>query len=232
MVGFIAERKMQNAIHADEIPNLIEAAKEDPVAFGKLYRHYVQPVYRYLYSQVGSVHDAEELTSQTKPADGPLTIVVEDAIAYYAPLYADPPQATPDETSFTFDAGENPRYGETWQINQDFTIAGYPIHVLSARAANWADIETPNFLNGSQGYEYGYEFTVETDPAVKMLVRMDIMSESPSCWLSNAQSIMPDSSSIRYTELCRNAYPKGDVRVTIAEPSVLMNSTWQTVWQP
>jgi RNA polymerase sigma-70 factor (ECF subfamily) len=43
----------------------VEAAKEDPVAFGRLYNHFVQPVYRYLYSQVGTVHDAEDLTSQT-----------------------------------------------------------------------------------------------------------------------------------------------------------------------
>lgn len=173
-----------------------------------------------------------EYMSQTKPAAGPLTILVENAIAYYAPLYTDPPQATPDEMSFTFNAGENPQYGQTWQINKDLVIAGYPIHVLSARAANWADIETPNFLNGSQGYEYGYEFSLETDPSIRMLMRMDIMSESPMCWLSNAQSIMPDSSSIRYTELCRDTYPKGNVRVTIAELSILVNNTWQVSVTP
>jgi RNA polymerase sigma-70 factor (ECF subfamily) len=49
----------------DDIPRLVEAAMEDPAAFGRLYNHYVQPVYRYLYSRVGTVHDAEDLTSQT-----------------------------------------------------------------------------------------------------------------------------------------------------------------------
>ncbi len=65
MVGLIAERKMQNAAQMDDIPTLVQAAREDPAAFGRLYRHYVQPVYRYLYSQVGTVYDAEDLTSQT-----------------------------------------------------------------------------------------------------------------------------------------------------------------------
>jgi RNA polymerase sigma-70 factor (ECF subfamily) len=65
MVGLTAERKMQKTAPLDEIPRLVEAAIKDPAAFGRLYNHYVQPVYRYLYSRVGTVHDAEDLTSQT-----------------------------------------------------------------------------------------------------------------------------------------------------------------------
>jgi RNA polymerase sigma-70 factor, ECF subfamily len=65
MVGLMAERNMQKALPDHDIPRLVESAKEDPVAFGRLYNHFVQPIYRYLYSQVGTVHDAEDLTSQT-----------------------------------------------------------------------------------------------------------------------------------------------------------------------
>jgi len=65
MVGLIAEQKMQKTITTHDIPALVQAAREDPIAFGRLYRHFVQPIYRYLYSQVGTVHDAEDLTSQT-----------------------------------------------------------------------------------------------------------------------------------------------------------------------
>ncbi len=49
----------------EDIPSLVRDAKADPRAFGRLYDHYVQPVYRYLYSRVGTAHDAEDLTSQT-----------------------------------------------------------------------------------------------------------------------------------------------------------------------
>lgn len=65
MVGLIAERTVQTVEQADKIPLLVKAAKEDPDSFSGLYRHYVQPIYRYLYSRVGTVHDAEDLTSQT-----------------------------------------------------------------------------------------------------------------------------------------------------------------------
>ncbi len=43
---------------------LIEAAQRDPASIAPLYRRYVTPIYRYLYSRVGNVQDAEDLTSQ------------------------------------------------------------------------------------------------------------------------------------------------------------------------
>jgi RNA polymerase sigma-70 factor (ECF subfamily) len=56
---------MQNSILPEHITALVVQAKTNPAAFGRLYEHYVQPVYRYLYSRVGSMHVAEDLTSQT-----------------------------------------------------------------------------------------------------------------------------------------------------------------------
>jgi hypothetical protein len=179
--------------------------------------------------RVGSLF---EYMSQTKPADGPLTVVVENAVAYYAPLYTDPPQATPEEMSFTFDVGDNPQYGQTWELNSEFEIAGYPLKVTSARAASFDDIKTPDFIDGSQGYEFGYQFAVESNPSVKMDIWMDIISESPLCGFAITTSFVPSSSSLRFTQLCRDGYPKGLVKVTIGELSVLLENTWQSTWTP
>lgn len=44
---------------------LVLAAQRDPKEFTALYDRYFRPIYRYLYSRVGSVHDAEDLTAQT-----------------------------------------------------------------------------------------------------------------------------------------------------------------------
>jgi hypothetical protein len=173
-----------------------------------------------------------EYMSASKPADGPLTVVVENAVAYYAPLYVDPPQATPDEMSFTFAVGENPQPGQTWDLSNEFTIAGYPLRVTSARAATFEDIQTPDFIDGSQGYDFGYQFAVGSDPSVKMNVWMDIMSESPMCSLTNGAPVIPTTSSVLFTQLCRDAYPKGLVKVTISELSVLLEEIWQSTWTP
>jgi RNA polymerase sigma-70 factor (ECF subfamily) len=64
MIVFEADRKMQTVIQ-DDIPALVTVALEDPAAFGRLYDCYVQPIYRYVYSRVGSAHEAEDITSQT-----------------------------------------------------------------------------------------------------------------------------------------------------------------------
>lgn len=49
---------------SDEI-RLIKAAREDPKAFGELYKLYVEQVFRYLYSRIGNIHEAEDITAQT-----------------------------------------------------------------------------------------------------------------------------------------------------------------------
>jgi RNA polymerase sigma-70 factor, ECF subfamily len=68
MIGFEAineKNNKTNPMTPDRLSDLINAARSDPAAFGRLYDHFIQPVYRYLYSRLGSVHEAEDITSQT-----------------------------------------------------------------------------------------------------------------------------------------------------------------------
>ena len=44
---------------------LVRQARQDPQAFGALYQLYVRPVFKYLYSRLGNVHEAEDVTAQT-----------------------------------------------------------------------------------------------------------------------------------------------------------------------
>jgi hypothetical protein len=180
------------------------------------------------------VGSALGFATQTKPADGPLTLVVENAVAIYAPLHSDPPQATPEEMNLTFNVGENPQYGQTWSLDKEIRIAGYPIRITSARAANYDDIKTPELEAGfgSQGFEYGFDFSVESDPPVKFWADLEIMSETYICATLIGNSIAPDSSSFHEVQLCRDSYPKGDVTVQITQLTVLVENTWQITWNP
>jgi hypothetical protein len=159
--------------------------------------------------------------------------VVENAVAYFAPLYTDPPQATPDEMSFTFNVGDNSQPGPYFGLNKEFKIAGYPIKVQSAQGITYAELKTnyPDMYD-SQGFEYGYDFLVDSNPSLKMEVEMDIISESPVCTPMNMTMLVPATSSQHYPILCRESFPKGDVRVNIRELSVLVENTWQAVLRP
>jgi RNA polymerase sigma-70 factor, ECF subfamily len=54
------------AVTPDDTPEAgdVQKAQRDPAAFAALYRRYVTPIYRYVYSRVGNRNDAEDLTSQ------------------------------------------------------------------------------------------------------------------------------------------------------------------------
>ncbi len=45
--------------------NLIAVAKKDPREFGQIYQLYIQSIFRYLYSRIGSLPEAEDATAQT-----------------------------------------------------------------------------------------------------------------------------------------------------------------------
>jgi hypothetical protein len=178
---------------------------------------------------------AFEFVSALKPAEGPLTIFVEKTIAYYAPLHTDPPQAKPEDLSFTFDAGTDPQQGQAWNLNNDFRIAGHRLRVTSARAITYEDILTselvPLMIEGSQGFDFGYQFAVEADPAIKMNLEMDIISDEYICAPVISAPFVPEASSQLYHLLCRDGYPKGLVTVMIREFSVLMDEELQVQWE-
>lgn len=93
--------------------------------------------------------------------------------------HSEPQQATADEMSFIFDAGADPQYGQTWDMDEFFRIAGSPLKVTAPRAGNINDLGPFDLPGDSGGFDYGYESAIETGPSVKMQVMMDIPPESP-----------------------------------------------------
>lgn len=63
--SLLAGRSTEAALDHDGEADLIELAKEDPVAFGVLYERYVDRIYSYIYYRTGNQQDAEDLTART-----------------------------------------------------------------------------------------------------------------------------------------------------------------------
>jgi hypothetical protein len=94
----------------------------------------------------------------------------------------------------------------------------------------WDDVKVPEYIDGSQGFDYGYQFAVHGDTSVKMNIEMDILADN--CGFTVGVPFIPESSSLLNTQLCRNEYPKGLVTAYIREISVLMEGPWQASWTP
>lgn len=65
MVEGTMTTKLKSQPAEKRVSQIIEAARQDPRMFGDLYLLYAQPVFRYLYSRMGSVPEAEDATAQT-----------------------------------------------------------------------------------------------------------------------------------------------------------------------
>lgn len=61
-------------------------------------------------------------------------------------------------------------------LNAQFEIASYPFRVISARAVTWEDVADLSYIAGSRGYDYGYQFSVQSDPHVKLSTTLDLVS--------------------------------------------------------
>ena len=59
------ELKSKQTLREPDESSLIRAAKQDPRAFSELYLLYVERVFKYLFSRLGNVHEAEDITAQT-----------------------------------------------------------------------------------------------------------------------------------------------------------------------
>lgn len=61
------------------------------------------------------------------------------------------------------------------------------------------------------------------------ILQLDIVSDS---WgLTDLRPSTP-TPNLYYTQLCRDEYPKGNIKVQLWQLAVLLENTWQATWQP
>ena len=64
MTDLFTSDSISDNLSPDQEAQAIDAARHDPRAFACLYRVHVRSIYHYLYSRLGNLKDAEDLTSQ------------------------------------------------------------------------------------------------------------------------------------------------------------------------
>lgn len=86
------------------------------------------------------------------------------------------PVGTAEQAKFEFDAGQNPRAGSQWVMNEDFIMGGYNIRLVS-------------ITSGSQGYSFHFK----ADPGTGAnWISVDLLGYTPNCGGGGGGEDYPD----------------------------------------
>lgn len=95
-----------------------------------------------------------------------------------------------DGDSFSFQAGQHPEVGQTWQLNQKINLIGLDVNVESITAVHDNSIsEEPNEVNGYAikinqfDFDMLYiEFTITSDQIHTMMVTINVIEDEDGSW--------------------------------------------------
>ncbi|HNA90578.1 MAG TPA: hypothetical protein PK989_14785 [Anaerolineales bacterium] len=117
-----------------------------------------------------------------------------------------------DGVSFIFDPGPNPQLGQTWDVNQDVTINGKVIHILTAVQ------DEPGYLTFTMQSTSGVVFASIADPAYPMMGGGGGGGGSPEEFVSGFG--YPTS------------IPEGPLTLIFTKIELFVPGSWVLTWSP
>lgn len=156
---------------------------------------------------------------KTIPFDGTEKLVLtlvpfppSDTLSMYMDFAVDSP-------SFTFDPGENPEIGQTWELNQELSAGNFDLKVISATAMT----DEPG-LNLAD--ETGLVFEIEPSPSVSA-----VMFYSSDPLVTGAGTAPVQSGNI--TAIVNFSHlPDHPIEIQLRRVYYQAKGTWQIYWQP
>jgi len=120
-------------------------------------------------------------------------------------------------TSFTIDLGSSPQPGQTWELNKDLEVNGYPLRVVSAEY-----VQTP------PGEPTMLMLYLASDSGLLTITAMDREHEI----LGTGGSPGSDQVPFRAGWYYKDGFPQGIVTVDITMISVRRAGPWSITWTP
>ena len=145
---------------------------------------------------------------------GPLTITVKDLWVW----------ANVENTpSFSFDAGTGVQTGQSWKINQDFTVANKKILIDNVQA-----IQDDSHLNSTTTL-FGYAIHTSTD-AVNNVGIYCAGQEGPSSTFGGTKPI--NGVGLLIENYYPDGLPQGQITCKFQDVQFKESGDWQFTWQP
>lgn len=123
------------------------------------------------------------------------------------------------DASFLFEAGQQPRIGQTWQTDTLVSIPPYELRIVGVEAVSDA--------HGG----VGYKFTMQSDNVFRAML-VDLNNPRGGAGGGGGGGAFDDppftfSSTVSHFEL-----PQGNIEIGVNSIAVILNGTWQVTWQP
>ena len=124
---------------------------------------------------------------------------------------------TPSETGISLDFGENPQPGQTWEVNQDLTVQGYTVRVLSAE-----------YFQESPQAPIMLILNLQAEPEVLLASFMDFET---GLTRGGGGSPNSDYTPFRAT-ITYEKFPTGKINLLLTNLSVRRDGPWSVTWEP
>lgn len=164
--------------------------------------------------------DLWELQTVSKPAYGPYTLVLDKIFAYYQT----------NNASFEFDPGQNPQLGQTWILDQTFSIGNTAVQVVSAKMVE-KDLTDWGLPKDTHGIDFSFQ-SVDT----KTPIYLDVMDNEVK---HNTEGLVVPDNGYREPSADFSAalyYEKGipadKIPVIISSGYVQVSGKWEVQWSP
>ena len=163
-----------------------------------------------------------ELQTTSKPAYGPYTLVIDKLFAYYETDYN-----RTNNASFEFDPGQNPQIGQTWTLNETFSLGGIKVNVISAKMVE-KDLSAWGLSKNTQGIEFSFQSADAITPIhLEILDNAEHIMDGQVITDNEYSEASVDFSAALYYE---KGLPKDKIPVTIWEGYIPISGKWGFQW--
>lgn len=151
-----------------------------------------------------------EYRAAMSPAPGPVTVHIDGVAVYYLAQAA----------SFEFAPGEDAHVGQTWALDEHFTIGGHDLSVTSAEMVE---------LEGHRGFDFVIE---ANDPELKFSAELlDVHSSAQGFAMWSTTSMPAPASAIKTGFVYESAVP-GALTATFNTITIVERGAWIVEWTP
>jgi hypothetical protein len=131
--------------------------------------------------------------------------------------------SVPITTSFTFDPGSNPQLGQTWELDQQFRVAGVPLHLTGARV-----IQDDHRLPDERGL-YGFEFTFRSPTDLDRTVSTFFLGTDFKSYRGGGGGMRQPG--VYKIEMLFKQLPQEPMRITFDQVWVMLFGPWEIGWE-